>query len=219
MRGPALPIMEFVVISLLNGVSYGMLLFMLSSGLTLIFGMMGVLNFAHASFYMLGAYFAYQISAWAGFWPALLMVPLLVGMVGGGVERFGLRRVHRFGHVAELLFTFGLAFMVEELVHLAWGRSAVDYPIPADLDFTLFTLFNTAFPAYRAFMMAVSVAMMVAVSTSIIAFAVTIFPPLISFLMISVVLTPMRCERSLTAMPSCTLMTFLSSAIWVMRVF
>ncbi len=163
MRGPALPIMEFVVISLLNGVSYGMLLFMLSSGLTLIFGMMGVLNFAHASFYMLGAYFAYQISAWAGFWPALLMVPLLVGMVGGGVERFGLRRVHRFGHVAELLFTFGLAFMVEELVHLAWGRSAVDYPIPADLDFTLFTLFNTAFPAYRAFMMAVSVAMMVAV--------------------------------------------------------
>ena len=62
--------MEFVVISLLNGITYGLLLFMLSSGLTLIFSMMGILNFAHASFYMLGAYFAYQISTWIGFWPS-----------------------------------------------------------------------------------------------------------------------------------------------------
>jgi len=155
--------MEFFLVSLLNGVSYGMLLFMLSSGLTLIFGMMGVLNFAHASFYMLGAYFAYAVGSQLGFWPALLMVPFLVGLIGAGVERFGLRQVHRFGPVAELLFTFGLAFMIEELVHLAWGRSAVDYPIPADLDFTLFTLFNTGFPAYRGFMMLVSAGMMVGV--------------------------------------------------------
>ena len=70
---------EFFVISLLNGVSYGLLLFMLSSGLTLIFSMMGVLNFAHASFYMLGAYLAYSISGALGFWPALLIAPLLVG--------------------------------------------------------------------------------------------------------------------------------------------
>lgn len=155
--------MEFILVSLLNGVSYGMLLFMLSSGLTLIFGMMGVLNFAHASFYMLGAYFAYAVASQFGFWPALLMVPFLVGLLGAGVERFGLRRVHRFGPVAELLFTFGLAFLIEELVHLGWGRSAVDYPIPADLDFTLFKLFNTGFPAYRGFMMLVSAGMMVGV--------------------------------------------------------
>ncbi len=155
--------MEFALISLLNGISYGMLLFMLSSGLTLIFGMMGVLNFAHASFYMLGAYFAFQISSHFGYWPALLMVPFLVGVLGAGVERFGLRRVHRFGHVAELLFTFGLAFMIEEIVHLAWGRNAVDYKIPPELDGTLFTLFNTAFPIYRGLMIALSAAMMVAV--------------------------------------------------------
>lgn len=155
--------MEFALISLLNGVSYGMLLFMLSSGLTLIFGMMGVLNFAHASFYMLGAYFAFQISSLFGYWPALLMVPFLVGVLGAGVERYGLRRVHRFGHVAELLFTFGLAFMIEELVHLAWGRNAVDYKIPTELDGTLFTLFNTAFPIYRGLMIVLSAAMMVAV--------------------------------------------------------
>jgi branched-subunit amino acid ABC-type transport system permease component len=74
--------MEFVAISLLNGITYGLLLFMLSSGLTLIFSMMGILNFAHASFYMLGAYFAYQISTWVGFWPGLLVAPLLVGAVG-----------------------------------------------------------------------------------------------------------------------------------------
>src|SRR5437016_7440627 len=98
--------MEFFTISMLNGLSYGLLLFMLSSGLTLIFSMMGVLNFAHASFYMVGAYFAYQISALIGFWPALVVAPLLVGVIGMAVERWGLRTVHKFGHVAELLFTF-----------------------------------------------------------------------------------------------------------------
>ena len=154
--------MEFFLASLLNGISYGLLLFMLSSGLTLIFGMMGVLNFAHASFYMLGAYFAYQISAKIGFWPALVLAPFLVGVLGALVERYGLRRVHKFGHVAELLFTFGLAFMIEEMVHLIWGRAAVDYKIPAELDKTLFTLFTTHYPAYRGFMMLVSVSMLVA---------------------------------------------------------
>jgi branched-chain amino acid transport system permease protein len=73
---------EFFTISMLNGVSYGLLLFMLSSGLTLIFSMMGVLNFAHTSFYMLGAYFAYTLSGIIGFWPALFFSPLLVGVLG-----------------------------------------------------------------------------------------------------------------------------------------
>ena len=154
--------MEFVLFSLLNGISYGLLLFLLSVGLTLIFGMMGVLNFAHASFYMLGAYFAYQISAKIGFFPALVLAPLMVGVVGAVVERFGLRRVHKFGHVAELLFTFGLAFLLGEAVQLIWGRSAVDYPVPAALDGPLFTLFSTDYPAYRGFMMLVSLSMLLA---------------------------------------------------------
>ncbi len=155
--------MELFLVSLLNGISYGLLLFMLSAGLTLIFSMMGVLNFAHASFYMLGAYFGYQISTAIGFWPALVLAPAAVGLVGVLVERFGLRRVHRHGHVAELLFTFGLAYLIEEIVHLIWGRQAVDYRIPADLDGPLFTLYGTAFPVYRAFMMLVSVGMLLAV--------------------------------------------------------
>ena len=154
--------MEFFVVSLLNGMSYGLLLFMLSSGLTLIFSMMGVLNFAHASFYMLGAYFGYQISKATGFWPALVIAPLLVGVVGALVERYGLRRVHRFGHVPELLFTFGLAYLIEEIVHLIWGRIAVDYRIPPSLDFGAFEVFESQYPAYRVFMMMVSMAMLAA---------------------------------------------------------
>ena len=154
--------MEFVLISLLNGITYGLLLFMLSSGLTLIFSMMGVLNFAHASFYMLGAYFAYQISTVVGFVPALVIAPLLVGGVGMLIERYGLRKAHRFGHVAELLFTFGLSFLIEEVVHLIWGKAAVDYRIPEALDGTLFTLFATDFPIYKGFMMLISVGMLLA---------------------------------------------------------
>ena len=104
--------MEFFLISLLNGISYGLLLFMLSSGLTLIFSMMGVLNFAHASFYMLGAYFAFTTTLYLGYWPALLVAPLLVGLLGAGFEKYALRRVHKFGHVPELLITFGLSFII-----------------------------------------------------------------------------------------------------------
>ena len=78
--------MEFFTISLLNGLSYGLLLFMLSSGLTLIFSMMGVLNFAHASFYMLGAYLAYLISGVVGYWPALIIAPIAVGLLGALFE-------------------------------------------------------------------------------------------------------------------------------------
>ena len=79
--------MEFFTISMLNGLSYGLLLFMLSSGLTLIFSMMGVLNFAHASFYMVGAYVAYSLVGVFGFWAALLLAPLAVGVLGAGFER------------------------------------------------------------------------------------------------------------------------------------
>ena len=155
--------MEFYTISLLNGVSYGLLLFMLSSGLTLIFSMMGVLNFAHASFYMLGAYFAYSVTSLVGFWPALLLAPLLVGVVGALFEKYCLRRVHKFGHVPELLITFGLSYIILELVQLVWGRSAMDYRVPQALDGPLFTLFGTQFPMYRAFMMLVAVLMLVAI--------------------------------------------------------
>lgn len=154
--------MDIVIFSLFNGILYGMLLFMLSSGLTLIFGMMGVLNFAHASFFMLGAYFAYQISTFIGFWPALFIAPVLVGVIGALVERYGLRPVHRFGHVAELLFTFGLAYVIEEVVQMIWGKVPVSYQVPESLDSTLFTLLGLEYSSYRVFMLVVAVGIFVA---------------------------------------------------------
>ena len=154
---------EFFVISLLNGVSYGLLLFMLSSGLTLIFSMMGVLNFAHASFYMLGAYLAYSISGALGFWPALLIAPLLVGWLGALFERFVLRRVHAFGHVPELLVTFGLSWLMLEIVQLVWGRSVLPYGLPTQLQGPLFSAYGIQFPKSRAFIMLVAVVMLIAV--------------------------------------------------------
>ncbi|MCC2632363.1 MAG: inner-rane translocator [Ramlibacter sp.] len=155
--------MEFFTISLLNGISYGLLLFMLSSGLTLIFSMMGVLNFAHASFYMLGAYFAYATTQLVGFFPALFVAPLLVGLAGAAFEKYALRRVHKFGHVPELLITFGLSFIILEMVQLVWGTSSVDYRVPAILGGPLFTLYGTQFPLYRGFMMLVALLMLVAI--------------------------------------------------------
>ena len=119
--------LELIAFSTLNGVLYGMLLFMLASGLTLIFSMMGVLNFAHASFYMLGAYFGFEISRCVGFWPGFVVAPLARRRDRRAVERYGLRRLHRLGHVAELLFTFGLAFVIEEVVQMVWGKLPVDY--------------------------------------------------------------------------------------------
>ncbi len=151
---------EFLVISLLNGISYGLLLFMLSAGLTLIFSMMGVLNFAHASFYMLGAYLGYSLSGVIGFWPALAVAPVLVGLLGAAFERWVLRRVHAFGHVAELLVTFGLTYVALEVVQLLWGRSVVSFSLPPALQGPLFSLYGVQFPRSRAFIMLVAVLML-----------------------------------------------------------
>ncbi|HKW84668.1 MAG TPA: branched-chain amino acid ABC transporter permease, partial [Burkholderiaceae bacterium] len=183
--------MEFFTISMLNGLSYGLLLFMLSSGLTLIFSMMGVLNFAHASFYMVGAYVAYTVARIVGFWPGLILAPLVVAVLGALFERYCLRRVHKFGHVPELLITFGLSYVMLELVQLIWGRTAVEFQPPEALRGPAFTLVNSSidglhfvwgaapaamcraadaavrivcspFPATRGFMMLVALLMLVA---------------------------------------------------------
>lgn len=148
--------MSLFIVNILDGLVTGLLLFMLCSGLTLIFSMMGVLNFAHASFYMLGAYFAYQISLFTGFWLGLLVAPVLVGLIGAAVERYGLRRVHKYGHVPELIFTFGLALLIEEVVQFFWGKSQQAYEPPAVLDFAAFAIAGNTFPAYKVFMIFVA---------------------------------------------------------------
>jgi branched-chain amino acid transport system permease protein len=153
--------MEFTLISILNGVIYGLLLFMVSAGLTLIFGMMGVLNFAHASFYMLGAYVAYTVASQFNFWVGLLIAPLVVGAIGMLVERYLLRRVHAYGHAHELLLTFGLALIFEELIKLFYGDFPVNYQMPDELRFAAFTIFDTDYPFYRLFIGATAVIMFI----------------------------------------------------------
>ena len=148
--------MDLILVNLIDGLVTGLLLFMLSAGLTLIFSMMGVLNFAHASFYMLGAYFAYQISIYLGFWMGLLIAPPLVGIVGAAVERYGLRRVHQYGHVPELIFTFGLALLIEELVKFIWGNDQIPYQIPEILEGAAFSISSYDIPAYKVFMIFLS---------------------------------------------------------------
>ncbi len=143
--------MDLILVNLIDGLVTGLLLFMLSAGLTLIFSMMGVLNFAHASFYMLGAYFAYQISLALGFWMGLLIAPIVVGVLGAGVERYGLRRVHQYGHVPELIFTFGLALLIEEMVQFIWGKNQMAYSVPEVLNFTAFAISGNSIPAYKIF--------------------------------------------------------------------
>ena len=149
-----------LLITLLNGLSYGLLLFMLSAGLTLIMSMMGVINFAHASFYMLGAYVASTLTAHIGFWPALLLAPLCVGALGALFEVVCLRKVHAHGHVAELLVTFGLSYIVLEVVQLIWGKSSVPLPLPSVLQGALLTVDGVQFPRSRAFIMAVALCML-----------------------------------------------------------
>lgn len=127
--------------------------------------MMGVLNFAHAGFYMLGAYLGYSVNLHFGFWFGLFLAPVLIGCIGVAVERYALRRLHAHGQVSELLFTFGLSYLIVELVQLLWGRAAVPYVIPEVLQGPLFHIFTTQFPIYRGFMMGISLVMFLVVAT------------------------------------------------------
>jgi branched-chain amino acid transport system permease protein len=153
-------LLQWFCVSLLNGVSVGLLLFMLSAGLTLIFSMLGVLNFAHASFYMLGAYVGQALAAHGGFWSALMLAPVVVGIAGALFERLLLRRVHARGALGQMLLTFGAAIVIGEGVKLVWGLGPLPASIPSVLDGPLFTLYGASFARYRVFMMTIAVLML-----------------------------------------------------------
>jgi branched-chain amino acid transport system permease protein len=140
----------------LHGLVYGMLLFLLASGLTLILGMMGVLNFAHGALYMVGAYLSFSVLMWTNqFWLSLLIAPVLVGLIGMFMERFFLRKVHIHGHVPELLLTFGVAYILEDFVKLIWGTEPLKVDLPAILSGSI-SILGGPFPVYRLFILLVS---------------------------------------------------------------
>jgi branched-subunit amino acid ABC-type transport system permease component len=146
----------------LNGLSYGVLLFLLSVGLTLIFGMLDVINLAHGSFYMLGAYAGLAVIAGTGsFWVALLVAPLAVGAVGAAVERTCLRPLYARPPLDQVLLTFGFIYLFEDLVKWTWGGHIRSIPAPALFSRSVSVLGATV-PSYRLFVIAFGLAMAVA---------------------------------------------------------
>ena len=145
-----------IPIQILHGFVYGAVLFLLASGLTLIFGMMDVLNFAHGAFYMLGAYFSFSVVVWTGqYWLGLIFAPLGVGLIGVFVERVFLRKLHGLGHVPQLLLTFGIAYILEDVVKVLWGTEPLKVKIPALLSGSV-SFLGGAYPTYRLFILVVS---------------------------------------------------------------
>jgi branched-chain amino acid transport system permease protein len=147
---------EHYVVQGVHGLVYGMLLFLVASGLTLVFGMMGVLNMAHASFYMLGAYLAYTITGYLGsFWLSLLICPFIVGLLGILIERFLLRKAYKGGHLSQLLLTFGLFFIFGELVRIVWGGAPLSVATPGILSGNVHVA-GLTYPVYRIFILGFS---------------------------------------------------------------
>lgn len=147
----------FWVLQGLNALQLSMLLFLLSVGLTVIFGLMHFVNLAHGSLYALGAYAAATAGAAIGFWGGLLVAPLAVAALGVVLYLVFIRRMRRAGPMAQVLVTFGLIFVMLDLTRIVWGSQALSAPIPAVLDGRLAVL-GVEYPAYRLFVIALGLA-------------------------------------------------------------
>ncbi len=146
----------------LNGLQYGVMLFLMAAGLTLVFGIMNLVNLAHGSLYMVGAYLATAFAAWSGSFVlgAALALPatLLVGIV---VEVVALRTLYERDHLDQVLATFGLILFFNELIAIIWGRAAIYTSVPPFLGGHIRVLPGVPYPAYRAGILLVGVAVAV----------------------------------------------------------
>ena len=144
--------MDLLVAQLLNGLVYGVLLFLMAAGLSLIFGLMNVVSLAHGSFFMLGAYLGLSIfRATGSFWLALVLAPIPVIATGVVIERLFMRPLYRRGHMDQVLLTFGFTFVFLDLVQTVWGRSVQRLPVPEALQGTMH-IGAGVFSAYRLFL-------------------------------------------------------------------
>ncbi len=146
---------DLVIVQGLNGVAYGLLFFLLAAGLSLIFGMMDVVNLAHGSFYMLGAYLGYSVvRATHNFWLALIVAPIAIGALGAAVELGLLKRLYQRPLLDQVILTFGLSFMAAELVKIVWGSSELVIQPPDIFSGSVNVLGNT-YPVYRLFVIGI----------------------------------------------------------------
>ncbi|HEV8260514.1 MAG TPA: branched-chain amino acid ABC transporter permease [Burkholderiales bacterium] len=146
------------LIQLLNAVQYGLLLFLVASGLTLIFGIMGIINLAHGSFYMIGAYLAWSLSGRLGnFWVAITLGIVLTVLLGMLLEWLLIKRLYRRDHLYQVLLTYGLILIFEELRSIIWGDDVHGVPIPDVLSASIPLTDTLAYPVYRLWMSGVCV--------------------------------------------------------------
>ncbi len=148
------------LIQLLNGVQYGLLLFLVASGLTLIFGIMGVINLAHGSFYMLGAYLAWSLTAAVGnFWLALLAGFALSVVLGVLLEWLFIRHLYRRDHLQQVLLTYGLILIFSEMRSIVWGDDVHSVAVPAVLAGSIPLTETLAYPVYRIWLSIICIAL------------------------------------------------------------
>lgn len=158
-----------IVVALLNGLANGMTLFLAAVGLTLIFGVLGVLNFAHGSLYMLGAYFTVvlikadgALSMFNGnFWLLLVVVPILVAIIGAFMEYFIIRRIYDHEHEYQLLLTFGLVLLIDNGIRIIYGADPRSFGVPSELSFSIDVL-GSSWPAYNLFLIVFGTVVIVA---------------------------------------------------------
>jgi branched-chain amino acid transport system permease protein len=150
------------LIQLLNAVQYGLLLFLVASGLTLIFGIMGIINLAHGSFYMIGAYLAWSLSGRFGnFWVAIALGIVLTLLLGMLLEWLLVKRLYQRDHLHQVLLTYGLILIFEELRSIIWGDDVHGVPIPGVLSASIPLTDTLAYPVYRLWMSCVCVVLAV----------------------------------------------------------
>jgi branched-chain amino acid transport system permease protein len=140
---------------LLNGVALGALLMILSSGLAMIYGLRGVMNFSHGALYMLGAYLAYAVTTKTSFWVALILAPVGLAVVGAALELGFFRRLQNRSHIEVGLVTFGLALVIDRIIVLIWGDDTYPVTAPEAVNGTISVL-GTDYPAYRLLIIGVA---------------------------------------------------------------
>ena len=156
-------LVPFLVTQSLNALSQAALLFFLGVGLTLIFGIMRIVNFAHGTFYMLGAFIGFTAVRLTGsFWAALVIAPVVAGGVAAAFEIGLLRRLYKRDASSFLMVTFGLTLILEELIRLTWGVQALQIKVPAVFSGIVF-VFDEPFPVYRLFLAGAGVVVALAI--------------------------------------------------------
>lgn len=151
---------SLLLVQAFNGLQYGLLLFLIASGLTLIFGIMGIINLAHGAFYMLGAYIAYWIAAGTDSL-IIAVVGALAGtaVLGYAIERLLMVHLYHRNHLDQVLLTYGLILILNEVQRILWGNDVHGVPVPEPVNFSISLTDNLGFPIYRVFLAALCAAL------------------------------------------------------------